>query len=177
MDGNDKSFNDLVAEKVKRKKRIIKRRTVIMVGLSILLILSTLVMFKGILGKKSNFGTVGRNCHGAKAISTLEYDKETKTLSINDAYFCNGKDKKTYDNITATMYEKIDTPIEIVRFAPGSNVMLEDYLEQLYIEEDDYLDKCLLYSNESLYLEVTTRKDDGEKMFKVALDLGNSCIK
>ncbi len=177
MDNEEKSFNDLVSEKLKKKKRKIKRHTVIMIGLSILLILSTLVMFKEIVGKKHDFGIIGRNCHGAKILSILGYSEETKTLSINGVYFCSGKDKKTYDSISAVMYEKVNTPIEVSKFAPGSNITIEDYIKQLYIEVEDYYDVCPSYNNETLYLDVTTKKDDAEKMFKVALDLGDSCVK
>ena len=109
-------------------------------------------------------------------LGVLGYNKETHTLYMNKVYFCSGKDALLYDKINAVLYENGDTPTVVLKFAPGSNTMLEDYIKQLYFEQEDYLETCHLFDNDSLYLEVTTQKGDGEKIFKVALDQSDSCL-
>lgn len=177
MDNNAKSFNDIVEEKIRIKNRRIKRRMIAISILSAFLLLSVLVLFKNTKSGDLRLKSISVNCHGYKVTGNLAYNKDTKLLYLDNADYCGGADKTIYDKIEAVLYEKIDTPIKVSSFASQTKVLLDDYLKQVYIEEEDYLDKCNIYNNDSLYLEVTTQKDEKEKQFKVPLNLGNSCLK
>lgn len=177
MDEKDKSFNDLVAEKIKKKNNRIKRRMIAIGILSAFLFISVVILFMKTSGKTFEFEGISTDCHGYKVTGNLEYNNDTKTLYIDSISYCGGTDDNQYDKIEAVLFENADTPIVVSSFASQTDITLEEYLKQLSLEEEDYLEKCNTFNDESLYLEITTTKKESQKIFKASLSIGKSCIK
>ena len=172
---NNKSFNDLVEEKIKKKKRIINKRIIMVSVLSAFLFISSVVMIFKTKNVDNDDNNIKVNCHGFKMVGILNYKIDTKNLYIDSVNNCGNNDKTLYDKVEAIMYENGDKPIEISTFVVQNKITINDYLKQLSIEEEDYLEKCSQYNDETLYLEVTTNKKEHERKFKVGLSLGDSC--
>lgn len=177
---DDLGLNQLVKKyDIDTKKNVKYRRVnrhMYMLGiLGIFLVLSILVLFKQTDTEDYKFKSISTNCHGFKVTASIDYDKVTSSIYITNINYCGGNDKTVYDTVKCSLYENGDTNTKINDFNLKNKVSLEYYLKNLHFNFDDYRDKCQSYTDKSLYLEVTTKKDEKENTYKIPLSLNNSC--
>ena len=124
-----------------------------------------------------NFKTITTTCKEFKVTGTIAYDKSKSSINISKIDYCGGDDNNIYDSIKCDLYEKHGNENITIASCPkaGSNEKLEDYLKDIEIRVDDYKQKCSIYKDNSLYLEITASKDNKNTVYKVDLDLGDNC--
>ena len=78
------------------------------------------------------------------------------------------------------MYETHDNSnIKISSCASNQeNIKLEDYLNNVELNIDDYKQACSKYNDDSLYLEINATRDDNKVItYKIPLKLNENCSK
>ena len=176
-----KSFEDICEENniLKRSKRKYYQHIYIMVVLGVFLLLSILVLFKKTSSEDFKFKSITTtDCQGFQLSGNIDYDKVTSAIYISNINYCGKNNITVYDKIMATLYEKNNDEItEIDSYKTMNNIKLEDYLKNSQFKFPNYLDKCINYTDKSLYLKVTVYEDEKSVVYLMPLNLNNSCSK
>ncbi len=148
-----------------------------MVVLCIFLILSILVLIKKTGNNETfEFKTITTNCSEFKVSGSIAYDKTTSSIYISNINYCGGNNKTTYDEITCSLFEVNGEIITRIGDAKTRrNITLEDYLKDVHFNIDNYIKKCKIYTNESLYLEINALDNGKNTTYKIPLNLNNNC--
>lgn len=177
---NLKSFEDICEENniLKRNKRKYYQHIYIMVVLGIFLLLSILVLFKKTSSEDFKFKSITTTCQGFQLSGSIDYDKVTSAIYISNINYCGKNNRTVYDKIMATLYEKNNDEItEIDSYKLVNNIKLEDYLKNSQFKFPDYMDRCMNYTDKSLYLKVTVYENERSVVYLMPLSLNNSCSK
>ena len=155
------------------KKRPIKFILLLLALLAIIGINIYLVLNKD----KFSFKTITTTCNEFKVTGSIAYNNKTSSINISNVNYCGGDDNTKYDSFVCELYEKNgDTVTKISECSKkGNNEKLEDYLEELTVNVDDYKQNCKNYTDESLYLEIKAVKDNKTTSYKIPLNLNNNC--
>lgn len=126
------------------------------------------------------FKTITTTCSEFEVSGSLAYDKRSSSIYISNINYCGGDDKNTYKEIECNLYEKTsDNPVLISSCkSDDRNITLEEYLENVKLNIDNYSSNCKNYSENSLYLEIkATSGGNKTVMYKVPLKLNDNCPK
>ena len=130
--------------------------------------------------KSFNFKTVTSSCSEFKVSGSIAYNKNKSSIYISNINYCGGDDKTEYKEIECSLYESINnTSIKISSCKKDTgSIKLEDYLNNVELNIDDYNQACSKYSDNSLYLEINAiNKDNKVTVYKVPLKLNENCSK
>ena len=179
-----KDFNISVEEildgEILIKKK--KRKRILLVELTSLIII---ILIGGIIigidktnHKSFDFKTLSTTCKEFTVSGSMAYDKEKASIYISHITYCGGNDTNIYKNLECNLYEKnntVSTKISSCK-ANSSNITLEEYLKDLKINIDNYVQTCKYYNNDSLYLEIEAiDQDDKIVTYKIPLKLNDNC--
>ena len=152
----------------------------IIIILFTLLIISVIVIFTNNNSKSFSFKTVSSSCDEFKVSGSIAYNKNKSSIYISNINYCGGDDITEYKEIECTLYEKNDKSnikISSCKKDTGS-IKLEEYLNNIELNIDDYNQACSKYNDNSLYLEINaTSKDNKITTYKIPLKLNENCSK
>ena len=126
------------------------------------------------------FKTITTTCKEFKVSGSLAYNKEKSSIYISNINYCGGEDNNIYKKIECNLYEEEGNTIKKVSSCKenGENIKLEDYLKEIEINIDNYLQQCKSYTHNSLYLEINaTLANEKVITYKIPLKLNDNCQK
>ena len=130
--------------------------------------------------KSFDFKTFSSSCSDFNVSGSIAYNKEKSSIYINNINYCGGDDETEYKEIQCNLYESNNNSnIKISSCqSDKGNIKLEDYLNNVELNIDDYKQACSKYNDNSLYLEINaTREDNKVITYKIPLKLNENCSK
>lgn len=128
--------------------------------------------------KTYNFKTFSSSCSEFKVSGSIAYNTNKSSIYISNIDYCGGDDTTIYKEIQCNLYENHNnTNIKISSCkSEQENIKLEDYLNNVELNIDDYKQTCSKYNDNSLYLEINaTREDNKVITYKIPLKLNENC--
>lgn len=157
-----------------------KKNYLILIIVSIVTIILTIILFI-IIGQNNDFEfkNISSNCNDFKVTGSIAYNSEKTSIYISDITYC-GKDvKEKYNNIKCVLYEnkdKINREIDSCNYQNNENITLEEFLQNVKFNVDNYEASCKKYKNNNLFLEIEATNQNNENIFyKIPLDLVENC--
>lgn len=178
-----KEYNVSVDEILSGNKVINKKKNNYLIYIIILVVLLTGALIYIMISNNNSsfqFKTISSTCSEFKVSGSLAYDKVKSSINISNINYCGGDDKTHYKEISCTLYEKNgNTNTEIDSCTPSTKEMLlEDYLDGIEFNIDNYQQKCSKYGDESLYLEINAVDSNNKTVtYKIPLKVNENCKK
>ena len=107
----------------------------------------------------------------------LNLDKVTSSSTLTYSRYLK-MDEEKYSNITCVLYEQVDnTKTEISKSNyEGTAITLNEYLENVEFNIDDYESTCKYYTEDSLSIELKATEQDGKIItYEIPLVLNDNC--
>ncbi len=173
-----KNFNielsDILDGNIKNKEKSKKKYLIIF-----LIILFIVILLLIIINNHNNsfdFKTISSTCSDFSVSGSIAYDSKRSSIYISNINYCGGVDNNIYQEIECSLFEvNNDTNVKISSCSKKENITLEDYLKDISLNIDNYQKKCKNYTDDSLYLEINTLKDESFKTYKIPLSLDKNC--
>ena len=127
-----------------------------------------------------SFKTFSSTCSEFKVSGSIAYDKNKSSIYISNIDYCGGDDTTEYKEIQCNLFENHDNSnIKISSCKSDSGrIKLEEYLDEVELNIDNYKQACSKYNDDSLYLEINaTREDNKVITYKIPLSLNDNCKK
>ena len=140
--------------------------SVLSVLLILIIILTTIHIYND--NNKSDFEhkELNTTCDLFQVKGSIAYDSKKSSIFISSITYCGEKDDKVYDNITCNLYENDNS---IYSCDKKDEIKLVDYLKELSIKVDDYIQKCNLYKEDTLNLKITAEKGGIKTVYEIPL--------
>lgn len=159
----------------KKKKSSSKHLFVIIIF--ILLLSFTFIYF--FRDNTFTFKTIASNCNNFEITGSIAYNKEKTSIYISNISYCGEQKKELYQSINCSLYEMNgNVPIKINDFVlkDDKSQTLDELLKKAKFQIDDYNKTCKLYSENTLYLEISAFDVHGDSYFyKIPLKLLDNC--
>ncbi len=172
------SFEDILEGEMIRKGTRKQAIFLTLLGIFAIVLVILLINYFG-NGKSYNFKTFSSSCAAFKVSGSIAYDKNKSSIYISNINYCSGDDQTVYDKIECRLYEKEENVTKLISKCEPSknNVKLEEYLDEVEINVDNYKQVCKKYDNTSIYLEISAFKDNKVTSYNVPLSLNDNCTK
>lgn len=162
----------LNGEKNKKSKKTNKLLYIIL----IVLIIISLICLYFIINRKSNFEfkTISSDCDDFLVTGSAAYNKDKSSIYISNITYCGSPNDIIYDKLECNLYEdnKLIRTCDI-----GSDLTLQEYLEDVRISVNDYKATCKNLDGASLFLEINAYNEDQEvTTYKIPINLDDNCI-
>lgn len=167
-------INELLGSKTK-KKSYIKRY--VFIGVCALLVVSLFLVYQFTHHHDFTFKTVSSSCEDFRVLGSMAYSEDKTSIYIS-SIDCLTIDDEEYTNITCVLYEQTqNTKTEISRSSyEGEAITLNQYLERVEFNIDDYESTCSYYRYDSLSIELKAENKDGKIItYEIPLVLNNNC--
>ena len=172
------SLDDLMDGKLIETKKDNKKIIIIMIICIILLL--ALVFFMFFKNRKSDFEsrTMSTTCDNFKISGIISYNEKKSLIFIPKIEYC-GEEKNLYTSISCTLYEKDHDVIKKISTHKYNEkeVTLEEYLQNVTFNVDNYLKVCNTYVKDSFYLEIKAEDQSGKvTSYNVPITLDDKCL-
>lgn len=138
-----------------------------------IIILGLILIFKD---NDFEFKTLSSSCSNFKISGSIAYSNNKSHLHLSNINYCGNTDTTEYIKIECILYEKekkVNKELDKVYYE--GQIKLEDFLESVEFELNDFSKSCKNYSDDSLYLEINaTNKENKTTNYKVTLTI-NEC--
>ena len=126
------------------------------------------------------FKTISSSCDEFTLTGSAAYNREKTSIYISEVNYCGKEDDTRYQSLKCFLYENYkNTTTEIASCGSSTNTMtLEDFLDNLQINVNDYEASCKMFASSSLYLEIQAQEIDGkQRVYKIPIQLEENCQK
>lgn len=176
-------LNDFLESKTNKKKNNKKILIPIIIFLIILIIIIVSIIIAS-TSKSNNsdfeFKTLSSSCSNFNLYGSIAYNDTKSSIYISNITYCGEEDKERYKEIECTLYEtdnKTKTEISKLNYNNKNGVTLDEYLNDIKFNVDNYEKTCKIYKENSLYLEINaTDENDKTTTYKIPLTLEENCI-
>lgn len=171
-------------EKVKEEKPVkVKEPKLIfpyvmgVVGIVFVALLVVLLFINNGSEESFTFKTLSTTCEEFKVTGVIAYDNKKSSINISNIDYCGGDDVTIYDTISCELYEEEGKTKTLIAKCnkDGEKTKLEDYLKDVEVKVDNYVQQCKTYAHNKIYLEIKAGKDKKTTVYKVDLDLNTNC--
>lgn len=159
--------------------KISKKKPKIWIGLGVAFLFLLIAFF--LFYPKQNhfeFKTLSSNCNNFKLYGSMAYNDIKSSIYISNITYCGGEDQQKYKTIECTLYET-DGQIkkEIMKYlSEKENLTLEEFLETVNFNVDNYEKSCKFYQENSFYLEIKAiNQNEKETTYEIPLQLKDNC--
>lgn len=159
-----------------------KKKRVVLIILVLGIILTTIAVSFGYLknkGKDFEFKTISSDCNNFTIIGSVAYNDIKSAIYIANINYCGGVDDALYNSIECVLYEKngnLENKISQVVIKDEQPKKLEELLQNVSFNIDNYVHKCKEFRNHELHVEIkATRSDNQIKTYSVPLAMNNVC--
>ena len=169
------SLDDLIDGNLNQKKD--NKILIIIIGFIILLAVLIIWIVKN---NDSDFEsrTMSTSCENFKISGIISYNEKKSLIFIPKLEYC-GEEKNVYKEITCTLYEKNKDVIkEISSYKyDEKEITLEDFLENVTFNVDNYLKVCNAYEKDSFFIEIKATDNDNKiTSYNVPITLDDKCL-
>ena len=168
-------INDLLEGEAKPKKKKIGKY--VFASLCILFVIGFVLIYQFTHNHDFVFRNVRSNCDDFTVLGSMAYNDDRTSINIS-SISCLSDDKEKYSNITCVLYEQVgNTKTEISRDTyEGEPVTLNDYLNTVEFNIDNYESTCSNYMEDSLSIELRATNLDGDVItHEIPLTLNENC--
>ena len=125
-----------------------------------------------------SFKKIGSLCDSFNITGSIAFNKDKSSIYISDIDYCGEEDTYVYNKITCSLYEKHDSKVVLVSDCEEvENTTLDNYLESVSINVNDYKSTCNLYRENDIYIEIYAYKDgDRITKFNIPLEFKDNCL-
>lgn len=159
-----------------------KKKRVVLIILVLGIILTTIAVSFGYLknkGKDFEFKTISSDCNNFTITGSVAYNDIKSAIYIANINYCGGVDDALYNSIECVLYEKngnLENKISQVVIKDEQPKKLEELLQNVSFNIDNYVHKCKEFRNHELHVEIkATRSDNQIKTYSVPLAMNNVC--
>ena len=147
------------------------------VGFIFIGLLITLLFLNNGSKEGFTFKTLSTTCDEFKVTGVIAYDNNKSSVNISNIDYCGGDDVTIYDTISCELYEEEGKTKTLIAKCnkDGKNTNLEDYLKEVEVKVDNYIQQCKTYAHNKIYLEIKAGKDKKTTVYQVDLDLNTNC--
>ena len=153
----------------------------LLVIIVILMLMLILLIFKHNHVEDFEFKTISSTCSDFKIYGSIAYNENKSSIHIANINYCGGNDKEKYKKIECDLYETHgNTKIKITScdYNQKNSMTLENYLQNITLNIDNYSRVCNAYTDESLYLEINAfDNEDKITSYKIPLLIDDNCKK
>ena len=168
-------INELLdGKKTIKKKRIGK---VIFGVACFLFVVGLFVIYQVMHNHDFTFKNVRSDCEEFSVLGNIAYNEDKTSINISSIN-CLSEEKEKYMSISCILYEQVDnTKTEISRDEyVGDAITLNDYLNTVEFNIDDYKSTCKNYTSDSLYIELKAENTNGDIItHEIPLTLNDNC--
>ena len=168
-------INELLEGEAKPKKKRIGKY--IFAFLCILFVVGFVLIYQFTHNHDFIFKNVRSNCDEFTVLGSMAYNEDKTSINIS-SISCLSDNKEKYSNITCVLYEQVgNTKTEISRDTyEGDPVNLNDYLNTVEFNIDNYESTCTNYTEDSLSIELRAVDSKGDTItYEIPLTLNENC--
>lgn len=176
----DYTTNENKVSLKKDKINLLKKKNFLFLCLFVLLI--GVIMAIIILKKRSNdfeFKTISSDCSNFTITGSVAYNDIKSAIYIASINYCGGADDNLYKSIECILYEKngtLENRISQIVIKEENPKKLEDLLENVTFNIDNYIYKCKEFQNNGLYVTIkATDSNNKQVTYSVPLTMNNVC--
>jgi len=173
------NFDDLINGEKKNNSRQYKFFLIIATVLIIFLFLTfALVCFYPKNDRDFEFKTISTTCKDFTINGSAAYNHDKTSIYISNVIYCGKENNSVYKKIECSLYEKYDNINKLVSKCDHEeeNVTLENFLEDVQINVDNYSATCKKFKDSYLYLEIKATDVDGlNTTYQIPLTLKENC--
>lgn len=166
----------LNGEKIFNKKENNKLVYIIPILIIVIIVLSIIIVINN-KNKEFEFKTISSNCSDFKITGSAAYNKDKTSIYISNVEFCGKSDNNKYKQINCTLYEKNnDVKKEISDCPIKKDITLENYLQELNINVNNYSSICKNLKSNNLLLEINAMNNDNKTIkYTIPIKLNDMC--
>ncbi len=168
-------FNLDINEFLNNKKN--KKNKLIFLFITILLICSSLLIYKMIDKHDFSFSKITTTCDNFKVSGSIAYNKDKTSIYIASVSYCE-EDSNIYQRAECTFYEEYNGIKNTINtwISDKNNLKLDEYLKDIEINVSNYSTMCKTLKNSNLYLEINLFSEkDKITTYKIPLNLDENC--
>ena len=124
------------------------------------------------------FKTISTTCKDFTINGSAAYNRDKTSIYISNINYCGKENKTIYANIECRLYENYNNTTTLVSKCDHQeeNVTLEDFLEDVKINVDNYSATCKKFQDSYLYLEINAMDQEGKNItYKIPITLKANC--
>ncbi|MBE6148577.1 MAG: helix-turn-helix transcriptional regulator [Firmicutes bacterium] len=124
------------------------------------------------------FKKISTTCKDFTINGSAAYNRDKTSIYISNINYCGKEDNMIYKTIECSLYENYEDTITLVSKCTdgGKNITLEDFLEDVEINVDNYSATCKKFQDSYLYLEISATQDDNKNTtYKIPITLKDNC--
>ncbi len=167
-------INELLDGEAK-KVSYVKRYVII--GSCLLVVIGLFLVYQFTHNHDFIFKTVSSSCDDFQVLGSMAYN-DNKTSIYISSIDCLSNVEEKYTTISCVLYEQVDnTKTEISRSTyEGEDITLNDYLNTIEFNIDDYESACRYYTEDSLSIELRAENQEGQVItYEIPLVLKDNC--
>ena len=169
------SLDDLIDGNLNQKKD----NKILIIIIWFIILLAVLIIWI-VKNNDSDFEsrTMSTSCENFKISGIISYNEKKSLIFIPKLEYC-GEEKNVYKEITCTLYEKNKDVIkEISSYKyDEKEITLEDFLENVTFNVDNYLKVCNAYEKDSFFIEIKATDNDNKiTSYNVPITLDDKCL-
>lgn len=169
------NIEDILEGKTGKKKK--NKIFFILIG-GFLIIFIVLIIWLFVHDDDFEFKTLSASCDHFNISGSMAYNNNKSSIYISNINYCGGDDDTVYENIECSLYENSNdtiTKISSCDNANKKNVNLEDFLQSVQFNINNYAGSGKYNSNNSLYLEIEATDKAGKvTSYKIPLSLDDN---
>lgn len=167
----------LTGQKPKQKKN---KLPYIIISLAIIVIIIAIMLITNAINTNNNFEfkTIKSNCEEFTLTGSAAYNQDKTSIYISNVDYCGGEKDITYQNFTCTLYEEYKDNLTEVGTCGNTNspMTLNNFLDTIKINVNNYTASCKMFTNSSLFLEIIAQDNDHKTItYKIPLILDENC--
>ncbi len=141
------------------------------------MIILTLVLIDIFKRDDFSFKKLSSTCGEFTIYGSIAYNNEKSSIYITNIDYCGDYEDTVYDNINCTLYEEYNGNVNKVSECESKRrVTLEEFLEGVSINVDDYSSSCKIYKDNNIYIEINASLGDNKStVYKIPLTLEDNC--
>lgn len=157
-----------------------KFKSIMCIGI-FLIILVSIFIIQFNYSKTNNFEhkIIEANCDNFNVLGSIAYDDYKSSIIINKVNYCGALDNTKYKEISCTLYEVDDSKsikVGDCGYKIDSPITLNEYLNNVKLNIDNYVSVCKKYESSILQLEIdATDTNDNVTTYKIPLKLSDNC--
>lgn len=175
----------LTGQKKNTPQHVSTRQTTFKFFILGLIILSIIIAFGLVLISKQHssnfeFKTMTSSCDEFTLNGSAAYNQDKTSIYISDVDYCGTPNDTIYQQIECSLYESYqDTKTKIGTCGQTTSPMtLEEFLDTVQINVNNYVASCKMFTNSSLSLEIDTINQQGQQLtYHIPIKLEDNCQK
>ena len=160
------NIDEIINGENNKKKKINKKYIIIsLIGISLIIIISLILIFLNNKDTSFSFNEISTTNNYFSLSGSVVLSKKRTSLIINNVTYKGKPDNTIYKNLSCDLYENIgDTKKLISSCDSASNETLKEYLESVKIKMDHYSSECKMFNKSHIFIEINVISNDGEAL-------------